>query len=843
MPLFRTTTRRCTSSNIGAYRSVSHLLFFAWVSAPAYGQVNPDPSPDAASSEQLPSDHEQSAPVAESSAPGTAPSAPRIVPPQLEHYEAAPAPKGLTEATAVNLSITIGTTGTVDAVSAESGGSPELQSLAIAAAQRFAFTPARSVAADGSEQPISVVIQYQYWFRPEAPPAEPLVGPAAPERVAPVAEAPAAELRIGEVPSGEAPVPVVPPDEELFEGTAVVQAPPREPTRRRMERQELTRVAGTRGDPLRAIEIMPGVGQSSDAPIIRGASGYESAIFLDGSPVPFLYHFGGLTSFVHPRLVDHVELYPGNFSARYGRVTGGIVETGLRKPSNEYGFIADANLIDSSLLLEGPITDRLTVAVAGRRSNMDLVFDALVPEGTFSTVAAPVYFDYQGIIHYETPSGAEFRIAAFGSRDSLRLMFDEPSQLDPSFRGKVEAAIEFHRIQLLHKIRMGDVKQRLQLGLGTQALSQALGSLSTAYFDIYEVDARGEWEWNASDAFTMIAGFDTTGQQLKGAYRGPVATSQEGASYEGPVDQVVVDEQTISLLNPALYVEARINPVPAWQLIPGVRLDYYYQIKDTSIDPRLSQRLTLTESTTLKAGFGLYSQPPVYHEALAPIGNPNIDAYHSLHTSLGVEQQVTEGLSVDVEGFHKYLYDRVVNTPNGEPPMFINDGVGRIYGVELGATYRSNDGLTAQLSYTLSSSERRDRDEEWRRFDQDQPHILNVAGTYELGAGWEVGTRFRYVSGNPNTPINGAAYDANSDVYLPLYGALNSSRDPAFHQLDIRGQKTFRIGQGSLSIYLDVQNVYNASNPRGFNYSYDYQKREPAASSFIFPNLGIRGQL
>jgi outer membrane receptor for ferrienterochelin and colicin len=253
--------------------------------------------------------------------------------------------------------------------------------------------------------------------------------------------------------------------------------------------------------------------------------------------------------------------------------------------------------------------------------------------------------------------------------------------------------------------------------------------------------------------------------------------------------------------------------------------------------------LTLTDSTTLKGGFGLYSQPPVYHEALAPIGNPNVDAYHSLHTSLGVEQQVTEGLSVDVEGFHKYLYDRVVNTPNGEPPMFINDGVGRIFGVELGATYRSNDGLTAQLSYTLSNSERRDRDEKWRRFDQDQPHILNVAGTYELGAGWEVGTRFRYVSGNPNTPIEGAAYDANADVYLPLYGALNSSRDPAFHQLDVRGQKTFRIGQGSLAIYLDVQNVYNASNPRGFNYSYDYQKREPAASSFIFPNLGIRGQL
>jgi hypothetical protein len=120
---------------------------------------------------------------------------------------------------------------------------------------------------------------------------------------------------------------------------------------------------------------------------------------------------------------------------------------------------------------------------------------------------------------------------------------------------------------------------------------------------------------------------------------------------------------------------------------------------------------------------------------------------------------------------------------------------------------------------------------------------LNIAGNYDFGSGWELGTRFRYVSGNPSTRIDGAAYDANSDVYLPQLGPINASRDPAFHQLDVRGQKTFRIGAGSLAIYLDVQNVYNAANPRGFSYSYDYQEREPAASSFIFPNLGIRGQL
>src|SRR5690606_25091427 len=121
------------------------------------------------------------------------------------------------------------------------------------------------------------------------------------------------------------------------EATAEVEAPPREPTTRTMKRVDLVRMPGTRGDPLRAIEVLPGVAQSTgDLPIIRGAAGNSSVVMLDGSQVPFLYHFGGLTSFVHPRLVEQVDLYPGNFSARYGRATGGIVEARLRKPKREF---------------------------------------------------------------------------------------------------------------------------------------------------------------------------------------------------------------------------------------------------------------------------------------------------------------------------------------------------------------------------------------------------------------------------------------------------------------------------------------------------------------------------
>jgi hypothetical protein len=204
---------------------------------------------------------------------------------------------------------------------------------------------------------------------------------------------------------------------------------------------------------------------------------------------------------------------------------------------------------------------------------------------------------------------------------------------------------------------------------------------------------------------------------------------------------------------------------------------------------------------------------------------------------------LSDELSIDAEVFFKHLTGRVVGTPGSTPPRFINAGQGRVVGLETALAYRTDAGQDAQLAYTLSRSERQDRDEAWRLFDRDQTHVLSLAAGCPLGAGFHAGARFRYVTGNPLTPVVGSLYDAGSDLYYPVYGTHNAERDPAFHQLDVRVEKTFAVGAGRLSVYLDVQNAYAAENAEGFTYSYDYQARQPTTGSPFFPNLGLRGEL
>ena len=95
---------------------------------------------------------------------------------------------------------------------------------------------------------------------------------------------------------------------------------------------------------------------------------------------------------------------------------------------------------------------------------------------------------------------------------------------------------------------------------------------------------------------------------------------------------------------------------------------------------------------------------------------------------------------------------------------------------------------------------------------------------YRLGRGWEAGVTFRLVSGNPDTPIIDSSLNAITGEYSPIFGRLNSIRNPAFNRLDLRVEKQWKFTAWKLALYLDVQNAYNAQNPEGIVYDYEYRQ-------------------
>lgn len=642
-------------------------------------------------------------------------------------------------------------------------------------------------------------------------------------------------------------------DEMEFEAVAEVEAPPREPTKHTIEREQLTRIPGTRGDALRAVEILPGVGRSGfgendDAPLLRGSSSWDSIVVLDGAEVPLMYHFGGLTSFFNSYLLEEVNLYPGNYSARYGRASAGVVEARVRDPlSKGFHAMLEVSAIDSFALVEGGLTDKTSLALAARRSNIDLFFSAFVPDGAYSILAAPVYWDYQAILAHRFNESHKLRVMTFGSHDKMEFYLSDSAPDDPALRGDVQAKLGFDRLQVELENKFSEtLSHQLMVSAGPNITTQKLGSLD-AHSDFWEFQARSDWAITATDWMRIDTGIDFKMFGGKGTYTGPVPSTGEGETGSGALageDFVSIEETDLAPILPAAFAEASIRPTDDLLLIPGVRTDYSVEGNDWTVDPRFSARYTVSKETTVKGGVGYYSQPPEYWEIMEDLGNPDLKPFRTLQTSLGFEQTLSEHANLDLEGFYKDFQDLPVGTEGGAPPRFLNEGEGRAYGMEVLFELRLSAKTQAFAAYTLSRSERKDGDAgPWRLFDFDQTHNLSLTANYDLGKGWLAGARFRLVSGNPYSPAEGAVYDASSDTYRPLFSSVNSERNPLFHQLDVRVEKLWNVGPVDLTTYLEIMNVYNAQNQNGYAYSFDYTESEGAIGMPFFPNLGIRGEL
>ncbi|HEY5955601.1 MAG TPA: TonB-dependent receptor, partial [Polyangiaceae bacterium] len=173
-----------------------------------------------------------------------------------------------------------------------------------------------------------------------------------------------------------------------------------------------------------------------------------------------------------------------------------------------------------------------------------------------------------------------------------------------------------------------------------------------------------------------------------------------------------------------------------------------------------------------------------------------------------------------------------------------NAGTGRVWGADLLLRYRADERFFGWVSYTLSHSTRKpSSDEPERLFLYDQPHIINVLGSYRLGRGWELGGRFRYMSGFLYRACYGGIFDNSTGSYR-CYGAYEQKRLAPFHQLDVRLEKTWKFSHSSISVYIDVINAYFHNSPDYAVPKYDRSGVKALSLSLpLLPSLGIRGEL
>ncbi len=847
---------------------------------------------------------------------------PVVVPPKLGEFVAAEYPASVLATenpplVEVLLSLDIDATGSVGAVVVLKSGGELFDTAATAAAQRFRFSPATV-----NGVPTPVRIQYKYVFTPPVravvTPVENLSGEVYDrfkktpldgvkvvlpdlqiESVTDEAgrfgflDIPPGEYRIELSRDGYAAVnlqqaigkdkkinirvameePMVIEDVEIDDEAVVRGAKVvKEVTETTIDRAQGNKVAGTQGDVVKVIQTLGGVGRAaagSSELVVWGASPSNTRLYIDGVPVPRLFHLGAGRSVLSSHLVKSVSLVPGGYGASHGRGLGGLVlvETlEAESGTKDRELFASLDPIDVAVGTQARLGNRVWGTLAVRRSVQNQTFDLVAPGRSKELVPIPDYWDYQAKTDIRIDGSTTFQVVVLGANDTNARGIPGITA-DSGFSELTK--IGFHRIGArLRKVDAKGVTTEVAPWIGIDTSDTTLDFREVKAVErqtAYRGGARISERRALSDHVTLITGLDlelaSTTVSREGALSLPAREGDINVFGFPPGNRVNVDKWTVGWAAAGAYAAATIT---MWKnrisLEPGLRLEpsvisgdriqparpvdpeVGYSEASFSADPRLRGSIKVASYLDVFAATGRYHQPPAASDLSPVFGNPFLAESEAIHALAGVKAKLRADVEADLVGFWVKQDSLVVRADSPTPPtaqLLVNEGQGRNYGAQVALRYRPAENLFAWATYSLMRAERKDHDGmNWRLFDSDQTHVLQALGSWEHSSGLQLGGRMLISSGFPRTSVVSTVFDAGSARHDPVFGAQNDQRIPLFFQLSARIAFEGKTSYAHYKVWLDIQNVSNRANKEEIIYSSDFNKRSYIEGLPILPLLG-----
>lgn len=648
-------------------------------------------------------------------------------------------------------------------------------------------------------------------------------------------------------------------------------------SRERYTADELRRVPGTFGDPIRALQSLPSVARPTSpldgALVARGAEGANTGTYIDEIQVPFLFHFLVGRSVINPALLDDVEFYPGAVPPQFGDVTQAVVNARTASGPAEAGLHGrfHVDLLDAGGSLAAELGRGWTLRTGGRIGWVTGVISGgswalrrLQGLGDRAIRPPSLALPYEdGLVRLEHTTDRDWiAVTALGARDGIRLIPEwtdqdgdgiaDPPPFDPTapFDPNELLTDRFFRIAL----RWDHTTDARRLSTWVAAGRHQHQSLIPGFGPLGEGAeyARGQAGWYRlrhdgvhalAEALELRLGLDALIEPA----------SMEALLGVESLDDLVRTEDVHTWGSPYGDLVWRDGPL---RLSSGIRVSHHTLRSSTFVapEPRLSARLALSEAWHATLFVGALAQAPGLQQTAEAFGQPPAGLTRSSQLSAGLEGRWPSGLGLDVALYttqmHDLLYEdqRVViarapqdantsQTPSTWILPFYRPVDGRAHGLELRLRARPQGDWFGWISLTAARSLRFDAN---GRFPSsyDRPLSLVFVGSRALPGGWSISGRGQLAHGLPYTPLSGA-FDAVSDLWFPQQGERNSDRFPVFRQLDLRIDHTWSAPRARWTLYLDVYNALNQRNPVVASYNWGYTEVEIGAWIPILPTLGL----
>ncbi len=595
------------------------------------------------------------------------------------------------------------------------------------------------------------------------------------------------------------------------------------------------------------LQVLPGViftGDQGGQLYIRGGSPIQNKVLLDGMVIYNPFHSIGLFSVFDADIIRNADVYSGGFGAEYGGRISSIMDITTRDGNKKrVSGKLSASPFGSKVLVEGPLkklTDESNTSVSfifsAKNSYLPttskLLYSYVDEEGL------PFSFnDYYGKISFNSNNGSKLNMFGFNFSDE----------------------VNYKAIQKMNWSSTGVGGNFLLVPQN----SPILVSGNFAYSD-YGIKLKPEGEKEKSSrikGFNMGIGFTYFISRNELNYGVEMLGFQTDFDFYNSLNRRIEQQENTTEISG--YVKYKYVSKRKKLLIePSFRVQYYASLKNTSPEPRLGMKYSITPKFRLKLAGGMYSQnlisansdrdvvnlfygflsgpdnlPSEYVDEKGNIKKVNHKLQKANHYIFGVEIDLARHLDLNIEAYRKdftqltnlnrnKLYDDTGDNAT-KPDLLKKDFIietGRAQGLDVVLKYDYKR-VYVWVVYSLTYVTRWDGIQTYHPF-FDRRHNANIVASYTFGKNrnWEVDARWNIGSGFPYRPTGGwyEKLDFNSGLStdytsangdMAFFFATGEKRLPWYHRLDLNIKRSFQFFENTkLEVAVGATNVYNRPN-------------------------------
>jgi hypothetical protein len=644
-------------------------------------------------------------------------------------------------------------------------------------------------------------------------------------------------------------------------------------TSRELSVEEIRRLPGlAESDPLRAVEVLPGVISPTDFSAsfsVRGGSSDQNLILLDGFPIYNPFHLGGVFSVFNTDMVDRVELQTGGFPARFGGRVSSVLRVESDAGPGEFSVNGGVSFLAARVAVSGGIgselRERLGWAsarwrVSARRSYIDQLVRPFAELPYHIT-------DLQGIGEVWTSGGSRITLTAYTGADVLALGGvsgeDFPLRLDWDWGNDLVG------LRWTRGLEDGGM---LEAGAGVTGFSTTLA------FTDFDDSA-------FSSEVRQLSAFASAERWIGSEWKGALGASVDRYTFDnlartGGTTFADSDGAGTAISS---FAQAEWSSPGRWRVELGLRADAWTPDSGSSSmnpGPRLAVKRFLADGdAAINLSLGRYTQfAHSLRDEELPLG---IDIWvlagdRAPHVvsdqfQVGVERFVGDHWFLAAHGFYRSFDGVITNNFADDPNDPLDDllaGRGRGYGADF-FVERSADRVEGSLSVSMLKADRTFPDFRSgletpedvtyapifdRRIDLDLVLRFPLPGAWTGGLRWHVGSGLPYTRPlasypflSPRPTLDGRLdwqWEPGDEGELPygiVLGPRNDARYPAYHRLDLSARRTYTRSWGAFTPYLDILNVYNQRNV--LFYFFDFSSDPPVRTGLsmfpLLPSIGV----